>query len=100
MSEKALKAFFREVRRAVEEGNETGATLPYRNGTFMVLATTGNVEVTVKDVTEEDAVLIAAELRELGARAVIRGSVTCHKCGVRVPEQQYCTHCRARLRTG
>lgn len=64
----------------------------------MVTATAGEVELTIQDVTEEDAVLIAADLRHLGARALVRGTVTCPACGLRVPEQEYCVNCRARLR--
>ncbi len=91
--------FFREVRQAVAAGNEGSAPQPYRNGTFMITARAGEVELTIKDITEEDAVLIAAELRDLGARAVIRGSRICPACGRRVPAQRYCTACRTRLTT-
>ena len=50
-------------------------------------------------VTEEDAVLIAGELGELGVRAVVRGSRLCPHCGARVPEQASCIRCRRPLDT-
>lgn len=95
--EDALLAFFREVDAAVEASNEGAGAGPYRHGAFLVSARAGDVELTVKDVSEEDAVLIAGELRALGARAVIRGSLRCPACGRTVPEQAHCSVCRARL---
>jgi hypothetical protein len=97
MGERELWAFFREVRDAVSEGNEGARKQPYRPGTFMVTARAGEVELTVKDVTEEDAILIAGELTERGVRAMVSGSVICPGCGQRVPEQSYCIRCRAAL---
>lgn len=97
MSEKDLKVFFHEVRQAIQEGNEGRGPFPYHSGTFIVTATSGNVEVTIKDISEEDAALIAGELSELGAHVVVLGSQTCPDCGHRVPAQRYCTHCRSRL---
>ncbi len=97
MSETALVSFFRDLRRAVARGNEGLEAQPYRHGTFLVDACAGDVEFTVSDVTEEDAVLIAAELGELGVRAVIRGSRICPHCGARVPDQASCIRCRQPL---
>jgi hypothetical protein len=98
MAERDLWEFFREVRDAVNEGNRGVATQPYRSGTFMVTARAGEVELTVKDVSEEDAVLIAGELGERGVRAEVSGSLVCPACGQRVPDQSYCVRCRAPLR--
>ena len=89
--------YFREVRRAVTRGNRGLGTQPYRHGTFLVDACAGDVELTISDVTEEDAVLIAGELAELGVRAVVRGSRLCPHCGARVPDQASCVRCRRPL---
>lgn len=96
-SEDALLGFFRDVHAAVERSNAGEGEAPYQRGSFVVAARAGDVELSIRDVTEEDAVLIAAELRALGARAVIRGSRTCPTCGNTVPEQAYCAVCRTAL---
>jgi hypothetical protein len=100
MGERELWEFFREVRDAVSEGNHGAVTHPYRSGTFLVMAQAGEVELTVKDVTEEDAILIAGELESRGVRALVWGSVLCQACGERVPDQTHCARCRARLAAG
>lgn len=97
MSEEALWRYVRQLHAAVRAGNEGRAKQPFRKGTYLVAARAGDIEVTVKDVTEEDAVLIAGELRSYGVHTVVRGSTTCPHCGARVPEQQYCSACRRRL---
>lgn len=97
MSEAKLWRFFHEVQRAVVEGNEGRGPQPYQRGTFLVSALAGDVELTIQDVSEEDAILIAGELRELGARALVRGSLRCSSCGRRVPAQERCVRCRAPL---
>jgi len=97
VSEQALWRFFLEVRRAVAAGNSGGTTQPYRRGTFLVSARAGDVELTIKDVSEEDAILIAAELTELGVHTLVRSSVVCPSCGLRVPAQAFCSNCRKRL---
>ncbi len=97
MSEAALVRFFRELRRAVARGNEGLDAQPYRRGTFLVDACAGDIELTVSDVSEEDAVLIASELDALGVRAVVRGSRICPHCGARVPDQASCIRCRRPL---
>lgn len=99
MSEAALVRYFREVRQAVARGNRGIEAQPYRHGTFLVDACAGDVELTISDVTEEDAVLIAGELTSLGARAVVRASRICPRCGARVPDQASCVRCRGRLDT-
>lgn len=97
-SDKALWRFFREVRQAVEAGNAGRAEQPYASGTFVVTAVSGDVEMTVANVSEEDAILIAAELEGQGIRALMRGTLICPACGERVPEQAHCTNCRSRLK--
>jgi hypothetical protein len=97
VSESALVRFFREVQHAVARGNRGIASQPYRHGTFLVDACAGDVELTIQDVTEEDAVLIAGELSALGVRAVVRGSRICPHCGARVPDQASCVRCRRPL---
>ena len=99
MSEAALVRFFHEVQHAVTRGNRGLESQPYRHGTFLVDACAGDVELTIQDVTEEDAVLIAGELGALGVRAVIRGSRVCPHCGARVPDQASCVRCRRPLDT-
>jgi hypothetical protein len=97
MAERDLWEFFREVQDAVSEGNRGATAQPYRSGTFMVTARAGEVELTVKDVSEEDAILIASELVDRGVRALVSGSLLCPSCGQRVPDQSYCVRCRAPL---
>lgn len=92
-----LWPFFRELREAVERGNAGEAEQPFRSGAFLVHAEADEVELTIRDVSEEDAVLIAGELHELGARAVVRAQLICATCGHRVPDQSHCVHCRAPL---
>jgi hypothetical protein len=97
VSERELWNYFREVRQAVNRGNRGDTPHPYRRGDFMVCAQAGDIELTVQDVSEEDAVLIASELKALGAHAVVSGSRLCNSCKERVPAQSYCTNCRAKL---
>ncbi len=97
MSEGALLDFLREVRAAVHRGNRGAASHPYRRGTFLVDAHAGEIDATISDISEEDAVLIAAELSAVGVRAVVRGSVICPRCGARVPEGRRCVRCRSVL---
>lgn len=92
-----LWQYFQEIRQAVEAANRGDASQPYASGRFMVSALSGDVELTISDIAEEDAVLIASELSAMGVRAVIRASVICSECGARVPQQDYCVRCRAKL---
>ncbi len=92
-----LWRYFHDLRQAVARGNRGTDRQPYRRGTFLVDARAGEVELVVSDVTEEDAILIAGELREAGVRALVRRTLICPGCGARVPEQAHCTSCRARL---
>ena len=89
--------YFREVRAAVNAANQGRGAQPYATGTFMVTALADDIELTVSDVSEEDAVLIAAELDTMGVKSVVRGSVVCAHCGARVPDQGYCVQCRGKL---
>jgi hypothetical protein len=95
-----LWRYFREVREAVERANRGDGSQPYRPGDFLVHAEVGEVELTVRDVSEEDAVLIAGELATLGARTSLRALITCPSCGQRVPDQAYCVSCRTALEDG
>ena len=92
-----LWTYFREVRAAVAAANRGSGAQPYVGGTFMVSALADDVELTVADVSEEDAILIASELEAMGVKAVVRGSVVCPNCGERVPKQVYCVQCRVKL---
>lgn len=92
-----LWSYFREVRAAVERAHRGGADHPYRNGDYLVRAEANEVELTVRDVSEEDAILIASELAELGARTSVRAQRSCPACQRRVPDQAYCVHCRSPL---
>lgn len=91
--------FFREIREAVERAHAGEASHPYRSGHFLVHAESDEVELTLRDVSEEDAVLVAGELRSLGARAVVRAQLKCPSCGHRVPDQSHCVRCRSALHT-
>ena len=96
-TDKQLWNYFKEIKTAVDSGNSGKALQPYRNGIFMVTAISGDIEFTVSDITEEDAVLIAGELKDMGVRALVRGTVLCTSCKKRVPEQDYCVRCRNKL---
>lgn len=89
--------YFRDVREAVERANDGRGDHPYRSGDFLVHAEVDDVELTVRDVSEEDAILIAGELADLGARTTVRGQRTCPSCGRRVPDQAFCVACRSAL---
>lgn len=89
--------YFRDVNAAVEAANTGGTSQPFKRGIFIVSALAGDVELSVKDVSEEDAILIAGELKELGIKAIVQGSVICKNCQARVPEQVCCVQCRAKL---
>lgn len=95
--DQALWHFFEEVHQAVAAGKRGQGAPPYASGTFLVSARAGDMELTINDVSEEDAVLIAAEIRLLGARAVIYNSLVCPHCARRVPAQRYCVACRGQL---
>lgn len=97
MDDHPLWRYFRDVSTAVNKANRGGGAQPYVRGSYMVSAFADDVELSVTDVSEEDAVLIAAELKEMGVRAVIRHAFVCPHCGLRVPEQDYCVNCRKRL---
>ena len=92
-----LWTYFREVRAAVNAANQGRSSQPYASGTFMVCALADDIELTISDVSEEDAVLIASELEAMGVRSVVRGSVICPSCEERVPKQAYCVRCRENL---
>lgn len=95
--EQALLRYFRDIQAAVQSANQGKVSQPYRSGTFMVTALAGEIELTISDITEEDAILIVSELQEMGVKAIMRASIICRQCGVRVPLQEYCTNCRAKL---
>lgn len=96
-TEQHLWRYFAEIKTAVDAGNRGDAVQPYVSGTFMVTAVSGDIEFTVSDVSEEDAVLIAGELKDMGIRALVRGTLSCPHCGKRVPAQDYCIRCRGKL---
>lgn len=97
VSERALWNYFKEVKSAVDAANQGRGNHPYMAGTFLVVALADDIEFTISGVTEEDAVLIASELRDLGVRALIRATTICSVCGERVPQQAHCVKCRAKL---
>ena len=96
-SEDALWRYFNEVNAAVRAANQGDGSQPFKRGTFIVTALSGDIELSVKDISEEDAVLIAAELKEMDVKANISATLVCGSCGVRVPEQAYCVNCRVKL---
>jgi hypothetical protein len=67
-----LWRYFREVRAAVERAHRGEGDHPYLRGAFVVHAEADEVVLSVRDVSEEDAILIASELADLGARTVVR----------------------------
>ncbi|MCA9839312.1 MAG: hypothetical protein KC422_20535 [Trueperaceae bacterium] len=95
--EDKLWNYFREVNDAVEAANQGKGSQPFRRGTFIVTALSGDVELSVKDVSEEDAILIVAELESMGIKANLQASVICPNCKQRVPKQSYCIQCRTKL---
>lgn len=96
-SEQALWQYFREVSAAVDAANEGDANQPYAIGYFMIVAQAGDIELTVSNISEEDAILIASELRAGGVKVNVRDTVICPHCAKRVPKQAYCSHCRGKL---
>lgn len=97
MQENALWRYFEEVTQAVQESNRRGKGHPYRRGTFLVSAIAGDVELNVSNITEEDAILIVAELTQHGIKASYTATIICNTCQQRVAQQTYCTSCRNRL---
>ncbi|MDQ3397905.1 MAG: hypothetical protein M3511_09070 [Deinococcota bacterium] len=97
-AEQDLWRYIKELLAAVEAANRGKGSQPYLNGAFIVSAVSGDTELSISDVSEEDAVLIAAELKEVGVHAVIRASVICPTCKERVPRQDYCVSCRGKLK--
>jgi hypothetical protein len=95
-----LWRYFQEIRAAVEAANRGDGSQPYESGNFMVSALSKDVELTISDISEEDAILIASELHEQGVKALVRASTVCPHCGRKVPKQSYCTSCRGKLGTG
>lgn len=95
----ALWQYFQEVNAAVQAANSGKGSQPYVRGTFMVTALADEVELAVKDISEEDAILIAAELKALGANAVVSGSRLCPSCQQRVPATAYCAVCRHKFKS-
>jgi hypothetical protein len=63
----------------------------------MIVAQAGDIELTVSNISEEDAILIASELRVGGVTVNVRDTVICPHCAKRVPKQAYCSHCRGKL---
>jgi hypothetical protein len=66
-----LWRYVRDVRAAVERAHRGEDDPPYRRGAFAVRAEADEVVLDVRDVSEEDAILIAAELAALGARTTV-----------------------------
>ncbi len=92
-----LWRYFRDISSAVSAANRGEGKQPYVSGHFMVCAIEGEIELSISDISEEDAVLIASELHSIGVKAVVQGSNICPSCGKRVPKQDYCVNCRAKL---
>jgi hypothetical protein len=97
MQDKALWQYFREIHEAVQNAEAGKDSPPYKSGTFMVTAIADEVEFTVKDVSEEDAILIASELQARGVQATLYATVICPNCHQRVAQISHCSSCRARL---
>ena len=97
MDDHPLWQYFRDVSTAVSAANQGDGKQPYRRGSYIISAFEGDLELSVTGVSVEDAVLIAAELKDMGVRAVIRNSVVCPSCEQRVAEQDFCTNCRSKL---
>lgn len=92
-----LWQFFKEVKQAVDKANQGDDSQPYQGGQHMITALTDDLELTIYDISEEDAILICSELSDMGVKTLMRASVICPGCHKRVPEQDYCTNCRQKL---
>ena len=88
-----LWSWFRELRTSVEAANAGHGEHPFRRGDFEVRAVADEVELTLRDVSEEDAVLIASELRALGATVRLIALATCPRCDGRMPADAPCPAC-------
>lgn len=93
----ALRAYLRELEQAVHYAQQTRTSLPFKRGTFIVLARGKELEIAIKNVTEEDAILIASELKARGVHVSIHGTVRCPHCQQQVPRQSRCLVCRHKL---
>ena len=93
----ALWTYFEEVQEALDDSNRGRGSHPYRPGSWVVIAVLDGVEAKISGISEEDAVLVAAELRARGARALMRLLIRCPSCLNLVPESVRCAHCRAPL---
>jgi hypothetical protein len=96
-SEQALWQYFCDVSEAVDSANQRSQNQPYASGQFIIVAQAGDIELTVSNVAEEDAILIAAELRAGGVNVNVRNTLICPNCQQRVARQSYCTFCRSKL---
>lgn len=97
MADNVLWQYFREIRQALRDAEQGRHSSPYQSGTFLVTAVADEVELTVKDISEEDAILIVSELSARGVAATMYATVICPCCGARVAKISHCSRCRAKL---
>lgn len=92
-----LTAYLNELDEAVYHAQHTQSSLPFKRGSFIVSARGEELEVNIKNITEEDAILIASELEARGVHVAVYGTLRCPYCHEQVPKQRYCVHCRHKL---
>jgi len=97
VSQESLQRYISELQHLIAESERDNTPRPFRRGSFIVSAIADEIEMDIANVTEEDAILIVAELNELGINAVMRDSVICKNCQERVPKQSFCVSCRTKL---
>ncbi len=74
MTEDKLWTYFRELNEAVQAASKGEISQPFRRGQFSVLAMAGEIELALKDISEEDAILIASELKAMGVETRIQAN--------------------------
>lgn len=75
MTEDKLWRYFRELNEAVQAASKGESSPPFQQGQYSVVALSGDIELSVKDISEEDAILIASELKAMGVEASIQADV-------------------------
>ncbi len=97
MSQKQLENYISELQSLIAEAESNNTPPPFKRGSFIVSAIADEVEMDIANVTEEDAIIIVADLNHMGINAVMRDSVICKHCEQRVPKQSFCISCRKKL---
>lgn len=75
MTEDKLWIYFRDLNKAVQAASKGESSPPFQQGHYSVVALSGDIELSVKDISEEDAILIASELKAMGVETSVQADV-------------------------